>query len=76
MSLFSEWFLPLFSLREKSDVRADQLPALLRYFRRAFLAKAPELREDSLERIRRSIREGDTDWIMRGTMLSVTPPGL
>jgi len=67
--LFAEWFLPLYSLREKSDVQADQLPALLKYFRRTFLARSSEPGQDILEDIRQSIREGDTDWIMRRTAL-------
>lgn len=64
MGLFTEWFLPLFSLREKMDVHADQLLALLKYFRRTFLTGASELGQDILEDVRQSIREGDTDWIM------------
>ena len=67
--LFTEWFLPLFSLREKMDVQADQLPALLKYFGRAFFTKSSEPGQDILEDIRQSIREGDTDWIMRRTAL-------
>jgi hypothetical protein len=74
MDLFSEWFLPLFSLREKSGVQADQLSTLLKYFRRTFLAKSREPSQDILENIRQSIREGDTDWIMRRTALAVTLP--
>jgi hypothetical protein len=65
MDLFTEWFLPLFSLREKRGVQADQLPALLKYFRRTFLTMSAEPGPDILEDTRQSIREGDTGWIMR-----------
>ncbi|HEX9359228.1 MAG TPA: hypothetical protein VF933_36140 [Streptosporangiaceae bacterium] len=70
MGLFTDWFLPLFSLREKKDVQADQLPALLKYFRRTILTKSSEPSQDILEDIRQSIREGDTGWIMRKTALA------
>jgi len=70
MGLFTEWFLPLFSLREKNDVQADRLPALLKYFKRTFLSKSSEPDQDILEDIRQSIREGDTAWIMRRIALA------
>lgn len=70
VDLFTEWFLPLFSLREKRDIRVSQLPALLRYFRRTFLTKSSEPDHDLLEDIRRSIREGDTDWVMKRPALA------
>ena len=74
MDLFSEWFLPLFSLKEKSGVKADQLPALLKYFSRTILARSQESDQEAFEKIRRSIREGNTDWITRKTALAVTLP--
>lgn len=70
MGLFTGWFLPLFSLREKNDVQADQLPAILKYFRRTLLAKSSEQCQDTIEDIRQSITEGDTGWIMRRTALA------
>ncbi len=59
--VFEEWFLPLFSLKEKTGVQAKQLPALLRYFRKAYLARAPESDQGCLCSIRQSIRDGSTD---------------
>jgi hypothetical protein len=70
MDLFTEWFLPLFSLREKRGVQADQLPALLKYFRRTLLTMSAEPGPDILEDTRQSIREGDTGWIMRRPTLA------
>jgi hypothetical protein len=70
IDLFTEWFLPLFSLREKRDVRVSQLPPLLKYFRRTFLTKSSEPDHDLLEDVRQSIREGDTDWVMRKPALA------
>lgn len=70
MELFGGWFLPLFSLKEKNGVRSDQLPALLRYFSRTFLAGPPESDHDLRESIRQSIKVGDTDWVMRRDALA------
>ena len=50
MDLFSEWFLPLFSLKEKSGVKADQLPALLKYFSRTILARSQESDQEAFEK--------------------------
>jgi hypothetical protein len=68
--IFEEWFLPLFSLKEKTGVQGGQLPALLRYFRKAFLARPPESDHDLLEHICQWIRDGDTDWVMRKAPLA------
>lgn len=66
---FEMWFLPLFALREKNGIRADQLPALLTYFRRAILAR-PAKSDDTIADLRRSIREGDADWTGRKAALA------
>ncbi|MGH3974843.1 MAG: hypothetical protein ACRDS9_16175 [Pseudonocardiaceae bacterium] len=66
---FETWFLPLFALREKNGIRADQLPALFKYFRRAILAR-PAKADDTLADLRQSIREGDTDWMGRKAALA------
>jgi hypothetical protein len=67
---FETWFLPLFSLREKNGVRADQLPALLKYFNRACLARPAQPDEDIMQGLRQSVRKGDTDWVMRKPVLA------
>lgn len=70
-AVFEGWFLPLFSLKEKNGVQVSQIPALLRYFRKAFLASTQESGHDHLlESIRQSIRDGDTDWVMRKSALA------
>lgn len=70
-AVFEDWFLPLFSLKEKNGVQASQIPALLRYFRRAFQAATQESGHDHLlESIRQSIRDGNTDWVMRKAALA------
>jgi hypothetical protein len=46
-----------------NGVRADQLPALLTYFRRAAAIAVAEPDQAILDVIRRSIVEGDTDWL-------------
>ncbi|MGH3697053.1 MAG: hypothetical protein ACRDRX_24250 [Pseudonocardiaceae bacterium] len=45
-TVFETWFLPLFALKEKTGIRPDQLPALLKHFHRARLvsAAAPQRR--------------------------------
>lgn len=68
-TVFETWFLSLFALREKNGIRADQLSALLKYFRRAILAR-PTRSDDTLAGLRRSIREGDTNWMGRKTALA------
>lgn len=69
-SLFETWFLPLYSLKEKSGVRADQLPALFKHFRRGFLTRPAEPDEAVLEGVRQSVRDGDTGWMTRKTALA------
>jgi hypothetical protein len=61
--VFETWFLPLFSLKEKNGIRADQLPALLKYFHRANLARSPETDHATLAALRQSIRQGAADWV-------------
>ncbi|MGH3809637.1 MAG: hypothetical protein ACRDRU_24040 [Pseudonocardiaceae bacterium] len=69
---FEAWFLPLFALKEKNGIRADQLPALLKYFRRAILVK-PTKSDDTLAQLRRSIKQGDTNWIGSKSALGTDP---
>ena len=61
--LFETWFLPLVALKEKNGIRADQLPALRTYFRRAAAIAITEPDQDILDVVRRSIVEGDPGWL-------------
>ncbi|MEV6207415.1 hypothetical protein [Kitasatospora sp. NPDC051914] len=60
---FEEWFLPLFSLRTKIATGPDQLPALLKHYMRAQLAKPVAADVAVLEAVQCSVSAGDTDWI-------------
>jgi hypothetical protein len=62
-TVFETWFLPLFSLKEKNGIRADQLPALLKHFHRANLARSPETDHATVAALRQSIRQGAADWV-------------
>ncbi|MFI6443262.1 hypothetical protein [Kitasatospora sp. NPDC050543] len=60
---FETWFLPLFSLKEKSGIRAEQLPALFKHFMRAHMARPAEPEAAVVDAVRLAIRNGNTDWI-------------
>jgi hypothetical protein len=64
---FETWFLPLYALKAKNGVHAGQLPALFAHFSRARPAHPdPVIVHD----IRRSVRAGDIDWVMRRLALA------
>jgi hypothetical protein len=72
---FERWFLPLVSLKDRNGIHATQLPALLKYYRRALPARglghsASQNDADQLEALRAAIRHGETDWLMRKPALT------
>lgn len=60
---FETWFLPLFSLKEKSGTHPDQLPQLFKHFVRAHMARPPDPDPAEVTAIRRAVAVGRTDWI-------------
>jgi predicted RNA-binding Zn-ribbon protein involved in translation (DUF1610 family) len=71
--LFEKWFLPLFSLKEKQGVHVDQIPELLRYFKRALGTSRHHKNKypGGKNSLRRRVREGDHSWIMNKGLFSV-----
>ncbi|MFI6152170.1 hypothetical protein ACIBCA_05715 [Kitasatospora sp. NPDC051170] len=61
---FETWFLPLFSLKEKSGIRPEQLPALFKHFMRAHMALPAEPEAAVIDALRLAIGHGNSDWIM------------
>jgi hypothetical protein len=58
---FENWFLPLYSWKDKNDIDASQLPALLRLFHRARLS--PVVDGEAAAILRAQITAGDTRWL-------------
>lgn len=72
--LFLSWFLPLCSLHLRAGITAAQLPGLLKFWRRAHLAR-PETPESAvLAELRRSVAAGDMRWVMDVRTLSRAIP--
>ena len=73
---FETWFLPLFSLKNKSGTRPEQLPALFKHFIRARLARPSEPEAAVTQAVRLAVAAGGTDWIANkinvATVLAVT----
>jgi hypothetical protein len=72
--LFLDWFLPLSSLHLRSGITAAQLPALLKFWRRAHLARPDTPQSDVLAELRRRITAGDMRWVMDAQSLSQAVP--
>ncbi|MFF9569935.1 hypothetical protein [Streptomyces sp. NPDC014685] len=68
--LFLAWFLPLCSLHLRAGITAAQLPALLKFWRRAHLDRPDTPGSDGLAELRRRIAAGDMRWVMDVTLLS------
>ncbi|PZT75799.1 MULTISPECIES: hypothetical protein [unclassified Streptomyces] len=63
-TLFEEWFLPLYALRERGGIHPGKLPALVKFFRKVSLAlRGPEA-ERGVGSVRRAVRGGDMGWLM------------
>ncbi|PWI12010.1 hypothetical protein DIZ27_04735 [Streptomyces sp. NWU339] len=61
---FLAWFLPLCSLHLRAGITPAQLPALLKFWRRAHLARPDTPGSDVLAELRRCIAAGDMRWVM------------
>lgn len=72
--LFLAWFLPLCSLHLRAGITAAQLPSLLKFWRRAHLARPDTPGSDALAELRRSVAAGDMRWVMDVRTLSLSIP--
>lgn len=71
---FLAWFLPLCSLHIRAGITTAQLPALLKFWRRAHLARPDTPRSDDLAELRCRLAAGDMRWVMDVTTLSRAIP--
>ncbi|MFD4543545.1 hypothetical protein [Streptomyces bauhiniae] len=72
--LFLAWFLPLCSLHIRAGITPAQLPALLKFWRRAHLARPDTPGSDGLAELRRRVAAGDMRWVMDVMTLSRAIP--
>lgn len=72
--LFLAWFLPLCSLHLRAGITAAQLPGLLKFWRRAHLARPDTPGSDVPAELRRRVAAGDTRWVMDARTLSRVIP--
>ncbi|WP_328891926.1 hypothetical protein [Streptomyces sp. NBC_00316] len=72
--LFLTWFLPLCSLHIRAGITQAQLPGLLKFWRRAHLARPDTPGSDVLTKLRRHIAAGDMRWVMDVRPLSQAIP--
>nr|WP_168723232.1 hypothetical protein [Streptomyces sp. SAT1]ANO42827.1 hypothetical protein A8713_036920 [Streptomyces sp. SAT1] len=72
--LFLAWFLPLCSLHTRAGIAAAQLPGLLKFWRRAHLARPNAPGSDALAELRRRVAAGDMRWVMDVRTLSLAIP--
>jgi ribosomal protein L40E len=72
--LFLTWFLPLCSLHIRAGITAAQLPGLLKFWRRAHLARPDTPGSDVFAELRRSVAAGDMRWVMDVRTLSRAIP--
>ncbi|GAA4115459.1 hypothetical protein [Streptomyces hundungensis] len=61
--LFTGWYLPLCAARERSGVSAARIPALLKFLRRAYLARPATPPGDLLTDLRHRVAAGDMRWV-------------
>ncbi|MBV2355989.1 hypothetical protein KUM39_16675 [Streptomyces sp. J2-1] len=61
--LFTDWYLPLCAARERSGVSAARIPALLKFLRRAHLARPTTPPGDLLNHLRHRAAAGDMRWV-------------
>ncbi|MFF3015521.1 hypothetical protein [Streptomyces sp. NPDC057939] len=73
-NLFLAWFLPLCSLHLRAGITAAQLPGLLKFWRRAHLARPDTPEGGVLAELRRSVAAGDMRWVMDVRTLSQAIP--
>ncbi|WP_310727900.1 hypothetical protein [Streptomyces sp. N2A] len=72
--LFLTWFLPLCSRHIRAGITAAQLPALLKFCRRAHLARPDTPGSEGLAELRRRVAAGDMRWVMDVRTLSRAIP--
>ncbi|MGW4438023.1 hypothetical protein ACWELO_20050 [Streptomyces sp. NPDC004596] len=72
--LFLAWFLPLCSLHLRAGITPAQLPSLLKFWRRAHLARPDTPRSDAPAELRHRITAGDMRWVMDVRTLSQAIP--
>ncbi|MFF5131052.1 hypothetical protein ACFY41_29530 [Streptomyces syringium] len=72
--LFLAWFLPVCSLHIRAGITAAQLPGLLKFWRRAHLARPDIPGSDVLAELRRRVAAGDMRWVMDVRTLSRAIP--
>ncbi|MGW6939981.1 hypothetical protein ACWGF3_13400 [Streptomyces xanthophaeus] len=72
--LFLSWFLPVVSLHLRAGITAAQLPALLKFWRRAHLVRPDTPGSDVLAEVRRRVEAGDMRWVMDVRTLSRAIP--
>ncbi|MGW6605591.1 hypothetical protein [Streptomyces sp. NPDC055036] len=68
--LFATWFLPLASMRERAGIDAAWLPALLKFLRRAYLARPATPAGEVLGELRERVEAGDVRWVMDARVLA------
>ncbi|MFC8704867.1 hypothetical protein ACFUIV_22140 [Streptomyces anulatus] len=61
--LFTGWYLPLCAARERAGVSAARIPALLKFLRRAHLARPATPPGDLLTDLRHRAAAGDMRWV-------------
>ncbi|MEV7114338.1 hypothetical protein [Streptomyces anulatus] len=61
--LFTGWYLPLCAARERAGVNAARIPALLKFLRRAYLARPTTPPGDLLADLRHRAAAGDMRWV-------------
>ncbi|MER5969433.1 hypothetical protein ABT112_06790 [Streptomyces sp. NPDC002055] len=61
--LFTDWYLPLCAARERSGVHADRIPGLLKFLRRAYLARPATPPGGVLADLRHRVAAGDMRWV-------------
>ncbi|MFD7532265.1 hypothetical protein ACFV8E_32500 [Streptomyces sp. NPDC059849] len=71
---FLAWFLPLCSLHIRAGITPAQLPALLKFWRRAHLARPDTPGSDVLAELRHRVTVGDMRWVMDVQTLSQAIP--
>ncbi|MDH2392237.1 hypothetical protein QCN29_26325 [Streptomyces sp. HNM0663] len=68
--LFTDWYLPLCAARERAGVSAARLPALLKFLRRAHLARPATPPGEVLAELRHRAAAGDMRWVMDARALA------
>jgi hypothetical protein len=68
--LFTGWYLPLCAARERAGVSAARVPGLLKFLRRAHLARPATPEGEVLAELRQRAAAGDMRWVMDARALA------